>query len=113
MTPRPDPTFGLAYWWWGLEIAQRLRERLGLKRHETWQHIQDNLVRPHQREGSYTTIATEPYLRRDDHPALLCALGVVPATPLIDPAVMESTLLDVRDNWQWDTAWGWDFPSWP
>ncbi|MEV4112710.1 hypothetical protein [Nonomuraea sp. NPDC049695] len=105
-----DPTFELAYWWWGLEIAQSWRERLGLKREENWQHIQDNLARPHQRDGVYTAIATEPYLRRDDHPSLLCALGVVPPTPLIDPAVMEATLLYVRDHWDWNSAWGWDFP---
>ncbi|MET7334703.1 hypothetical protein [Nonomuraea sp. NPDC005650] len=105
-----DPTFELAYWWWGLEIAQRWRERLGLKRQEHWQHIQDNLARPHQRRGTYSAIATEPYLRRDDHPSMLCALGVVPRTPLIDPATMEATLLDVRDHWDWNSAWGWDFP---
>ncbi|MFB4263106.1 hypothetical protein [Nonomuraea sp. GTA35] len=105
-----DPTFELAYWWWGLEIAQRWRERLGLERHKRWQHVQDHLALPRQEEGRYSAIATEPYLRRDDHPSMLCALGVVPATPLIDPAVMEATLLDVRDHWDWNSAWGWDFP---
>ncbi|MFC4117351.1 hypothetical protein [Nonomuraea zeae] len=105
-----DPTFELAYWWWGLEIAQNWRERRGLERHERRQHIQDNLARPRQEGGRYSAIATEPYLRRDDHPSLLCALGVVPPTPLIDPATMEATLLDVRDHWDWNSAWGWDFP---
>ncbi|XVQ15495.1 hypothetical protein ACQP1W_24075 [Spirillospora sp. CA-255316] len=105
-----DPTFELAYWWWGLEIAQRWRERLGLRRHEHWQRVQDGLAAPHQDKGVYSAIATEPYLRRDDHPSMLCALGVVPATPLIDAATMEATLLDVRDSWDWNTAWGWDFP---
>ncbi|MEE1800689.1 hypothetical protein PUR57_18765 [Streptomyces sp. JV176] len=106
-----DPTFELAYWWWGLEIAQRWRERLGLQRHEQWQQVQNGLPSPHQDGGRYTAIATEPYLRRDDHPSMLCALGVVPATPLIDAATMEATLLDVRDHWEWDSAWGWDFPA--
>ncbi|MFC8097776.1 hypothetical protein [Streptomyces sp. NPDC057363] len=105
-----DPTFELAYWWWGLEIAQIWRERRGLARHTRRQRIQDHLAPPRQEDGVYSAIATEPYLRRDDHPAMLCALGMVPATPLIDPETMESTLLDVRDNWKWDTAWGWDFP---
>lgn len=106
-----DPTFELAYWWWGLEIAQRWRERRGQARHEQWQAIQDGLALPRQEGGRYTAIATPPYLRRDDHPSMLCALGVVPATPLIDAATMEATLLDVRGNWQWDSAWGWDFPA--
>ncbi|MFJ8021476.1 hypothetical protein [Streptomyces sp. NPDC096311] len=107
-----DPTFELAYWWWGLEIAQSWRERLGLERDKKWQHVQDNLATPHQDpdRGTYTAIATEPYLRRDDHPSMLCALGVVPAGPLVDAGVMEATLLDVLADWEWESAWGWDFP---
>ncbi|GAA1614808.1 hypothetical protein [Actinoplanes couchii] len=106
-----DPTFELAYWWWGLEIAQRWRDRAGQGRRADWQRVQDSLVRPRQSGGTYSAVATEPYLRRDDHPALLCALGVVPATPLIDPSVMAATLVDVLDDWDWDSAWGWDFPA--
>jgi hypothetical protein len=107
-----DPTFELAYWWWGLEIAQSWRERRGLAREERWRRVQNGLVTPHHDDdGVYTAIATEPYLRRDDHPSMLCALGMVPATPLIDPATMEATLLDVRDGWDWASAWGWDFPA--
>ncbi|MFI1335266.1 hypothetical protein ACH4U7_35175 [Streptomyces sp. NPDC020845] len=106
-----DPTFELAYWWWGLEIAQSWRERLGLERDKQWERIQDGLAAPHQRDGIYTAIATEPHLRRDDHPSMLCALGVVPAGPRIDGGVMEATLLDVLDDWKWDSAWGWDFPT--
>ncbi|GGX30899.1 hypothetical protein [Streptomyces lomondensis] len=105
-----DPTFELAYWWWGLEIAQRWRERLGLPRHTQWRRVQDGLAPPRRDRGVYAAIGTEPYLRRDDHPSLLCALGVVPRTPLIDPEAMEATLLDVRDDWDWNSAWGWDFP---
>jgi hypothetical protein len=105
-----DPTFELAYWWWGLEIAQLWRERTGHARKEDWTKIQDNIVRPHTEGGRYTAVATEPYLRRDDHPSLLAAFGLVPPTPLIDPDQMEKTLLDVLETWDWPTAWGWDFP---
>ncbi|MEV6350604.1 hypothetical protein [Actinoplanes sp. NPDC051851] len=105
-----DPTFEVAYWWYGLEIAQRWRERRGLARDQRWKHLQESLARPRQDGGCYAAVATEPYLTRDDHPSLLCALGVLPATPLIDPAVMAATLNDVLGDWAWDTAWGWDFP---
>jgi hypothetical protein len=106
-----DPTFELAYWWWGLEIAQRWRERRGQERSQEWTRVQDGLARPQTDDGRYCAIATEPYLCRTDHPSLLCALGLVPATPLIDPATMEATLLEVGESWLWDTAWGWDFPA--
>ena len=105
-----DPTFELAYWWWGLEIAQRWRERQGTERNEGWSRVQEHLARPKQDGGLYAAISTEPYLVRVDHPSLLAALGVVPATPLINPEIMRSTLTDVLANWDWDSAWGWDFP---
>jgi hypothetical protein len=41
---------------------------------------------------------------------MLCALGVLPATPLIDAATMRSTLDDVLARWNWNTTWGWDYP---
>ncbi|GAA4491559.1 hypothetical protein GCM10023171_35600 [Microbacterium panaciterrae] len=105
-----DPTFELAYWWWGLEIAQRWRERTGAARRNDWTDVQHRLATPCVRDGRYQAIATPPYLRRDDHPSLLAALGVVPPTPLIDPETMFATLQDVLQNWDWSTAFGWDYP---
>ncbi|WP_394525547.1 hypothetical protein [Paenarthrobacter nicotinovorans] len=106
-----NPTFELAYWWWGLEIAQSWRERAGIARDEHWSTIQDQLARPHVKAGErYDAVATEPFLRRDDHPSLLAGYGVIPPTPLIDPALMANTLQEVLSSWDWPTAWGWDFP---
>ena len=105
-----DPTFELAYWWWGLEIAQRWRERQGQARDPHWADVQARLTLPHTADGCYTAIAVEPFLVRIDHPSHLAALGVVPTTPLIDPALMRATLHDVLREWDWDSAWGWDFP---
>jgi hypothetical protein len=110
VTTTEDPTYELAYWWWGLEIAQTWRERLGAERDPRWTDVQGRLATPHIQDGHYTAIATEPYLRRYDHPSLLAAFGVVPETPVIDREIMRATLHDVLDNWDWQTAWGWDFP---
>ena len=110
VTTTEDPTYELAYWWWGLEIAQLWRERSGLAREAEWSTVQDGLARPHIEGDHYTAIATEPFLRRDDHPALLAAFGVVPPTPIIDPEIIVATLLDVLGDWEWPSAWGWDFP---
>lgn len=105
-----DPTFELAYWWWGLELAQRWNERQGRPRDPRWGDVQARLARPHTRDGIYTAIATEPFTKRDDHPALLAALGVVPPNPLIDEETMRATLRDVLATWDWPSTWGWDFP---
>ncbi len=105
-----DPTFELAYWWHGLELAQQWREHAGEERSALWTSIQRSLAHPDIRDGVYSAIATPPYLRRDDHPSMLAAFGMVPPTPLIDPAVMADTLASVLGDWEWDSAWGWDFP---
>ena len=75
-----------------------------------WTDVQEHLARPRQDHGVYSAIATEPYLRRDDHPSLLAALGVVPPTPLIEREVMRQTMEDVLADWDWDSVWSWDFP---
>jgi hypothetical protein len=105
-----DPTFELAYWWWALDVAQQWRARAGAESDAGWQVVQDRLAAPLQDGDRYAAVATREPLRRDDHPSLLMALGVVPPTPIIDPSVMRATLRDVWETWEWQTAWGWDFP---
>jgi hypothetical protein len=105
-----NPTYELAYWHWGLSTAQRWRERLGMPRRPEWDKVIQGLARPLVRNGIYTAIAEEPFTVYNDHPSMLCALGVLPATPLIDAAIMRSTLADVLARWNWGTTWGWDYP---
>jgi hypothetical protein len=106
-----DPTYELAYWHWGLSTAQRWRERLGMPRHAEWDRVIQGLARPPVRNGTYAAIEEEPFTVYDDHPSMLCALGVLPATPLIDATTMRSTLEDVLARWNWGTTWGWDYPA--
>ncbi|WP_219825749.1 hypothetical protein [Nonomuraea typhae] len=105
-----DPTFELAYWHWGLHVAQRWRERLGLERHPGWDAVLRRLARPAARQGVYPAVATEPYTVPDDHPSMLMALGFLPATPVIDRAIMSDTFDHVLRTWDLHTTWGWDYP---
>ena len=105
-----NPTFELAYWHWALETAQKWRQRLGLERDAGWDRVIRHLSRPTIRDGVYTGIETEPYTILRDHPSMLCALGVLPQTPLIDPTVMQRTLDYVMAEWDWPSTWGWDYP---
>jgi hypothetical protein len=105
-----NPTFELAYWHWGLETAQKWRERLGLERHPGWDRVLGDLSRPTIREGIYTGIETPPYTIRRDHPSMVAALGFLPPTAQIDPAVMRQTLESVLEDWNWPSTWGWDYP---
>jgi hypothetical protein len=106
-----NPTFELAYWRWALGVAGRWRQALGLSPDPTWAKVAANLVRPSVRDGMYAAVDVPPYTVRDDHPSMLYALGLVPPTDVIDPAVMRATLRKVRDGWPWPNTWGWDYPA--
>ncbi|MEJ1194465.1 hypothetical protein [Pseudarthrobacter sp. CCNWLW207] len=105
-----NPTFELAYWQWALRTANTWRERLGLPDRPDWQAVADGMVRPRTVNGVYAAIDVEPFTIRTDHPSMLCALGVLPQTGLIDPEIMRATLADVLATWDWDSTWGWDYP---
>ena len=105
-----NPTYELAYWQWALNVAQQWRVALGLPRVVKWDDVAKNLSKPTVREGVYTAIETPPYTVPHDHPSMLCALGVLPKTPLIDELTMRATLDHVFQTWDWPTTWGWDYP---
>lgn len=46
---------------------------------------------------------------RSDHPAVLGACGLLPASRLYDMKTMRKTLDWVMNNWNWETTWGWDY----
>jgi hypothetical protein len=107
-----DPTYELAYWHWALSTAQTWRERAGQPRDAEWDRVIAGLAKPLVRDGRYAAVAVEPFTNTADHPSMLCALGVLPQTPLVDPAIMQATAEWVEDDadWNWKSTWGWDFP---
>ena len=94
----------------GLQPAQQWRERLGLTREPKWDDISRRRAKPLVREGRYEAIGVAPFTLTEDHPSLLQAYGFVPATPLIEPAIMQRTLDFVLKRWDWKSTWGWDYP---
>lgn len=105
-----NPTFELVYWAWALRIACAWSRRLGREPDPRWQTVADRMLPPQPRDGRYPAIGVPPWVIRTDHPSMLCALGVLPQTDRIDPAVMAATLDDVLADWDWSTTWGWDYP---
>lgn len=108
--------FELAYWKWGLEMAQQWRVRLGLMPNNDWQKIIDKLSPMAQKDGVYLTAESVPNsysstsLHTIDHPAVFGALGVLPQNNYVDLAVMNETFNTVDKVWKWNHTWGWDFP---
>lgn len=122
-----NPTFELEYFRFGLETAQRWRERLGLGRNPAWQRVLAGLAPLPQRDGLYLAVESGPELwsearsprcapgqTRDDcpnrdHPSFVAALGLLPGSG-VDRAVMQRTLDAVRAHWDQRQTWGWDYP---
>jgi len=107
-------TFEVVYWRWGLETAQRWRERLGLEREPKWDAILKGLSSPALAESKYlfAESAPESYLEprwRRDHPAVVAAFGVLPG-PGIEPETMRRSFDWILANWNWPETWGWDYP---
>lgn len=114
-TETDDPPFELAYWYYGISIAQQWRERLGLPPNEQWQTVIDNLAPlPVANQlylpcsGAYDAYTNEE--NRRDHPIVTGAYGMLPNSPLIDTSIMGNTLEEILKDWNWDTTWGWDYP---
>ena len=106
--------FELTYWRWGLEAAQRWRERMGLPREAGWDEVLAALSPMAAAEGRYLFAATAPDSYGDprrarDHPSVLAALGMLPG-PGVDREVMRRTFDWVWDHWSWADTWGWDYP---
>ncbi|RKL65264.1 glycoside hydrolase family 65 [Salipaludibacillus neizhouensis] len=107
-----NPPYELEYWKYGLEIAISWANRLNLPVNPMWSRVANSLAKPRYEDGVY--LAHENCLntfteKNHDHPSMLGALGILPGT-LVDPEIMRNTLYKVKKVWNWESAWGWDFP---
>ena len=110
-----NPTFELVYWHWALETAQKWRERQGQPRNPQWDDVLAKLAKLPEANGVYLAAESAPdsYTNPDyrtDHPSVLAALGMMPATGQQDAATMRRTFDLIWKDWSWDKTWGWDFP---
>jgi polygalacturonase/rhamnogalacturonyl hydrolase YesR len=108
--------FELAYWHYALITAQKWRERQGLQRDKKWDDIINNISPLTEKNGVYLAgidlngiDSTYLYDCRSDHPAVLGACGMLPASPLYDIKTMSKTFDWVMKNWDLSTTWGWDY----
>ncbi len=107
-----NPTFELAYWRFGLRVAQAWRERLGLPRDPRWDMVLQKLAPLPTQDGCYLMQErlTDTFTKWNwEHPALMGAFGMQPGDG-VDAATMRRTVRRVMETWQWERTWGWDFP---
>ncbi len=107
-----NPTFELEYWHFGLSVANKWRERLGMDKNKLWSEIADKLSDLPQKDGVYLAHENCPdtYTRfNTDHPSMVGAMGILKGEKA-DVDIMRNTLKKVFDEWNIDSGWGWDFP---
>lgn len=108
-----DTVFDLAYWRWGLDGAQRWRERLGLAREPRWDEIRSQLAPLPVADGVFVHSAEwkDTYSKRAwEHPDPIGVFGMLPPIEGVDRDMAHRTVLRVWSTWDWNRCWGWDFP---
>ena len=105
-----DPPFELCYFAWGLQTAQQWRRLQGLSPEPEWDELLDDLAALPIDDGHYAAVGRPARTEVGDHPSMVGALGVVPDTGRVDPAVMLRTLDFIDSEWDWARTWGWDYP---
>ena len=110
-----NPPLELSYWYWGLRTAQAWKERTGEERVKQWDEIIDKLSPLAALDSLYLAAETAPDTYTNirytsDHPAVLGAMGMLPAPGRSSERIMGHTLDWVLQNWNWDKTWGWDYP---
>lgn len=110
-----NPTFELAYWKYGLELAQVWREMLGKEKNPLWQKQIEQIAALPVKDGKYVAMESIPDTfdnahSREDHPSMLAPTAFL-ADRHIDKNIMNNTLDAVLKTWAFDTKiWGWDYP---
>ncbi|MCG6188472.1 hypothetical protein K5G00_13700 [Maribellus maritimus] len=110
-----NPPFEVAYWHWGLSVAQNWLKRLNMPANPEWQAVIDGLPAFAQKDRLYLAAESAPDSYENehyysDHPMVLGAFGILPATVKMDTAIMKNTFNHIEKIWNWESTWGWDYP---
>lgn len=112
-----NPTFELAYWRFGLDIAILWKKRQNLDVPEEWVMVRDKLAPLPIFEGTYPIYEGVPEMWVDpetyyDHPAMVGIYGLLPpplSGPPLDLAVLHNTSAVINKLWNLEESYGWDF----
>lgn len=113
-----NPTFELAYWRFGFDIAILWKERQGLPTPQEWLDVRDNLAPFPTVDGTFPVYEGIPDMwvsnaTTMDHPAMTAIYGLLPpplSGPELDLEVVYRTAEHVKEFWDLDQSFGWDFP---
>jgi hypothetical protein len=93
-----NPTFELAYWYYGLQVAQTWRARLGLAPDPKWADVMTRLSKLPVNGNRYLEIETESniYASKGGLPtSMLMILGFMPKVSIVDEEIVRNTFHEV------------------
>ena len=110
-----NSVFDLAYWRWGLDAAQRWRQRMNLPPVAHWDEVRQKLTPLPVEDGLYvhSTKWRDTFTnanRRRDHPDPIGVFGMLPLIDGVDVDTARQTVLKISRTWDWSRTWGWDYP---
>lgn len=105
-----NPTFEIEYWRFSLQIAIKWAKRLN-KPYDGWKKYVNKMAKSPIEDGLYLAHENCPDTFEKfnrDHPSMLGAYGLIPSDRM-DKEILEQTVNQVLDCWEFETMWGWDF----
>ncbi|KAB8295928.1 hypothetical protein EYC80_008748 [Monilinia laxa] len=111
-----NPTFELAYWRLGLDIAMSWKERQGEPIPEAWKDVRENLAPLPIVADTYAVYEGIPNMWTDskttfDHPAMAGIYGWLPpaSSPTLNLTIVRNTASQILSLWDLEDSYGWDF----
>ncbi|KAJ5532752.1 hypothetical protein N7494_009304 [Penicillium frequentans] len=113
-----NPTFELAYWRFGLDVAIQWKERQHVSVPEKWMTVRDNLAPLPIIDDAYAVYEGIPDMWKansttvQDHPAMIGIYGLLPPPSTGAPlnlTTMRHTAELIKELWDLGDSYGWDF----
>ncbi|KAI1214428.1 Six-hairpin glycosidase-like protein [Annulohypoxylon truncatum] len=108
--------YEIAYWRYGLDVAQNWKRRLNQSIPEQWTTVAENLAPPPQLDGLYIVYEGlnsswwEDTELNGDPRSLIMLQGILPDTPAVDPGIALKTADKIWEVWTDDNIRGWGRP---
>ncbi|KAK1750041.1 Six-hairpin glycosidase-like protein [Echria macrotheca] len=112
-----NPTFELAYWRFGLDVAARWKRRQNLTVPSTWITVRDRLAPLPVVDGTYAVYEGISGMWTDkttasDHPAMAGIYGLLPppsSGASLSTPILRKTAAKIKETWALEDSYGWDF----
>lgn len=107
-----NPAFETAYWRYGLGIACRWRERMGLPPDTTWKQVLENLAPLPVENGVYVMWegVSDMWTHYNRSHIDVIGPGAFLPNDSVDIEILRRTIDKVLNDWDMKSIWGWDFP---